>query len=368
LNHVKTHLQLMEFYNHLPCACITVDVAGKIVNANNTFLKYTGHDRDDIINILMIEDFLPTENHDQINHLVDLRHNQSEDSDISYVSLITKGQQKLPCTISSMVLNTEDAIYYYYSFIAFSKIIAADKLILDEKIRAKLAEQKLKKLTLELHKINTTITHEIQNPLQNILGLITILKQTYVDSFDSRGLTFLDHIGDSGEKMNHHFNALLKNSTNGKSIINKKYVDLNEIIDNIKLKHNDLMSENQVNLLIPEPLPSVFGIEDDLWKLFNNLIKNSIQFKKENKFPIIKITFKEEDAFFQFTIEDNGKGIDEKYHEKIFEDYFKINDDGDDCTGRGLPESRRIVENHNGSIGVISNKNKGCTIYFSLEK
>jgi len=364
----KTPLQVMEIYNRLPCACITVDVTGKIVNVNDTFLDYTSFDREEIVNVLGIEDFLPPENHNQINHLVDLRHNQTDHSEITYVSLVPKDEKKFSCTISSTVLNTGSAIYYYYSFIDCSRPISSDLAILDEQVQVKVTEQQLVKLTLELQKVSHTITHEIQNPLQNILGLISLLRRNYTDSFNSTGLVFLDHIANSGEKMQHHFNSLLENSTNGNNVFDKKYVNLHELIQDVKLKLNDLIIKHNVIINIPEPLPSLFGISDDLHKLFNNLIKNAIQFQKKNSSPTIKITYVEEEFSFHFTIEDNGIGIDEEYHEKIFEEYFKMNPDGDDCSGRGLPESRKIVENHKGSIGVASSPQKGCTIYFSLEK
>lgn len=363
-------LQLMEIYNHMPCACITVDVKGKIVNANDTFLKYTGYDRDQILNSLNIEDFLPPENYNHICHLVGFRNDQTDDSDISYVSLITKDHKRVFSNISSLKLNTDTDIYYYYFFIACNRLVISDsdKAILDEQTQVKIAEQRSVKLTLELQKVTQTIAHDIQNPLKNILGLITIFRKRYISSFDSSGLVFLDHIANSGEKMQHHFNALLKNYTNGNSIIDKKLVDLNKIIQDVKLQLNDQIIKNKVQINIPQPLPSLYGIEDQLYRLFTNLLKNAIQFKEENNSPIINITYMEEESFYHFTIEDNGIGIDKTFHDKIFEDYYKVNSDEDECIGRGLPESRKIVVNHKGNIGVVSNSNKGCTIYFSLEK
>lgn len=206
----KTPRQLMEVYNQLPCACITVDDTGKIVNANNTFLSYTGFSRAEIINALSVEDFLPPENHTHINHLVNHKH----DSDITYVSLITKDQNRISCSLSSMVLNTGDEIYHYYSFLDCDNHIIHEYQILDEKTQLQIAELRLVKLTLELHKVSHTITHEIQNPLQNILGLITLLKKNNIDSYTSSEVRFLDYITDCGKKLQIHFDELLDNSAN----------------------------------------------------------------------------------------------------------------------------------------------------------
>jgi len=354
----------LEFYNHLPCACITVDQAGKIVNANDAFLKYTGFDRDDILNTIVIENILPSDQ-DPIDHTGDFKNRHREATDISYGRLIKKNQQSIHCSITVTALSSENFEYFYYSFIDCSKMFG--QIRNDDNTESNFTERKLNKLILELQKINSTITHEIQNPIQNMMGLIILLKQSYVESFNSAELIFLDHLKDSGEKVRHHLNALLKNSTNGKGITEKKYVDLNKILGDVKIKQNDLIFEKNVNIQIPTSLPRVFGIADDLSKLFDNLIKNAIQFRASNNPLNIIISFVQKETFYHFTIEDNGKGIDKSHHKKIFEDYYKLKPDGEDCTGLGLPESRKIVENHNGTIGVVSNKNKGCTIYFSLE-
>lgn len=347
---------------------MTVDINNKIINVNNTFLTFSGYSRDEIINNLRLENFLSPFGKAPLHSIEKETFIQNGTSKVPYINLLTKSKVNIPCQITSHVVKDDISEYTHYTLIDISEKEEAKRNIQEQANLLKDSEYKLKKLTSEMQQMSITIALEIQNPLRNILGLITLLKNNYTDAFNTTGLLFLNHIADSGEKMRHHFDNLLKNSTNGKSAVNKKYVNLNEIVSDIMAKQNALIQKHDVKIQIPETLPSIFGIADDLSRLFNNLIKNAIQFKQETTSPNIKISFVEAESLYHFTIEDNGRGIDEKYHHKIFEEYFHLDPKADDCTGRGLPESRKIVENHKGTIGVISNPNKGCTIYFSLEK
>lgn len=226
----------------------------------------------------------------------------------------------------------------------------------------------MKKLKAEFLEINSGIASEIHNPLQNILGLIILLKKNHSSSFNNNGRQFLEYLGESGEKIRNHLISLLKLSTTGKGVIDKEHVNLNLILEEVKLKLKEHIDKYNVIIQVPESLPFIFGVPQDLYLLFYNLIKNAIQFKTEKSQPEVLIKHKEDEALYHFTIEDNGLGIESKYHSQIFEEYFHLNPEAEDCAGMGLAESRKIVENHKGSIGVLSNSGKGCTIYFSLEK
>jgi PAS domain S-box-containing protein len=370
MNHQQLKLQQQNLYNHLPCGCMSVDVNGLIINANDTFFDYVGYEREETINQLKIDDFMTSESLGHINKHIKPLLNLYGYTDESNLSIITKEGHPISCSIQSILEKDDDAKpkFYHHTIIDISDKEAYKKTMLTQMRRAENAEYKLKKLTNEIQNINSCIHQEIYNPLRNILGLIALLKKSHSNTFTNNGRQFLDFVGESGEKIRQHLNELLQFSTKGSGILEKEQVDLNQVIDDVRVRLNDIICKYEVSIFIPDKLPSIFGLSKDLNLLFYNLLKNAIQFKKATSPPLVIIQYEEDDDFYHFTIEDNGMGIEKKYHSKIFEEYFHLDPESDDCAGLGLSESRAIVENHKGTIGVISNSGKGCTIYFSLEK
>jgi len=370
MNHQQLKLQQQNLYNYLPCGCMSVDIDGLIINANDTFLDYVGYEREETINQLNIDDFFTSESLGHINKHIKPLLNLYGFTDESNLNLITREGNPISCSIYSILEKDEFANphVYHHTLIDISDKEAYKETMLTQMRRAEKAEYKLEKLKTEIQNINIGITQEIYNPLRNILGLIALLKKNHSNNFNINGHQFLEFVGESGEKIRQHLNDLLKFSTNGKGILDKEHVDLNIILKNVLLKLDEFIYKYDVSIQIPERLPSIFGVSQDLSLLFYNLIKNAIQFKKEASPPQVIIKYEEDDELYHFTIQDNGLGIDKEYHRKIFEEYFHIDPMADDCAGLGLSESRSIVENHKGTIGVISSPGKGCTIYFSLEK
>jgi signal transduction histidine kinase len=114
------------------------------------------------------------------------------------------------------------------------------------------------------------------------------------------------------------------------------------------------------------PLPIIKGDKTKLQQLFQNLISNAIKFidKEQGKITIDVEDFK---SHFKFSIEDNGMGIDKKFHDKIFKIFHALNK-SKDSTGIGLSIVKKIVNLHEGEIWLDSEPKIGTTFYFTLKK
>jgi two-component system, sporulation sensor kinase E len=75
----------------------------------------------------------------------------------------------------------------------------------------------------------------------------------------------------------------------------------------------------------------------------------------------------EKKSFYQFSINDNGVGIDKKYHHKIFKIFHSLNK-SKECTGIGLSIVKKIIDLHDGEIWLESEPSVGTTFYFTLKK
>ncbi|WP_407556585.1 sensor histidine kinase [Winogradskyella sp. 4-2091] len=206
------------------------------------------------------------------------------------------------------------------------------------------------------------VSHDLKSPLRSIDTLTAWLKEDYKEAFDANGEKTLDLIRTNVEKMDALINGILEYSTIGKNQIEIYDVDLNNLVNNIVsiLRIPQNISINKAKL------PTIRGDKYRLQQLFQNLIGNAIAYndKEEGK---INISFKEKNNFWEFSIEDNGMGIDEAYFDKIFKTFEKLENNGE-STGIGLAIVKKIVDLYGGEIWLTSKLNQGTTFYFTLKK
>ena len=116
-----------------------------------------------------------------------------------------------------------------------------------------------------------------------------------------------------------------------------------------------------------EPLPTVIGDSGQLVQLFQNLIGNGIKFSGSDV-PEVRVDAVPVEAGWQFSVSDNGIGIDSQYSERIFELFRRLHGrDEYPGTGIGLAICKKIVQRHGGTISVASEPGMGSTFYFTLQ-
>ena len=118
-------------------------------------------------------------------------------------------------------------------------------------------------------------------------------------------------------------------------------------------------------MIIHQGLPAVHGDAHRLLEVLQNLIDNAAKFMGDQPEPKIEIGCREQEGKHVFFVQDNGIGIDPKFHEQVFGLFNKL-DPHVEGTGVGLALVKRIVEFHGGRIWVESELGKGSTFFFTL--
>lgn len=234
-------------------------------------------------------------------------------------------------------------------------------------------ENKLIKKTAELERSNNDLekfayvaSHDLQEPLRMIVYYVQLLEEDYKDKLDSNAIDFINFAVDGSKRMKVLIDDLLLYSrvTRPEKIFEK--IDLNkpleEALKNLQLSIN----ETNTKILI-KPLPEVSANYFQMVSLFQNIIGNAIKFKGK-KDPEININWEKEEGEYLFSIKDNGIGFDQKYAEKIFEVFQRLQTTSNiSGTGIGLAICKKIVEGHGGKIWAKSEIGKGSTFFFTLK-
>nr|WP_279347027.1 HAMP domain-containing sensor histidine kinase [Gramella sp. AN32] len=157
--------------------------------------------------------------------------------------------------------------------------------------------------------------------------------------------------------------GILNYSTIDQAVIDSYPVNLNVLTKDII---QILYIPKNIKFTINKVLPTIKGDKFRLQQLFQNLIQNAIK-SIDKPFGEIEIDVVEDDVFWKFSIKDNGIGIPEEYHTKIFRIFEKIEND-QAATGIGLSIVKKIIDFYNGKLWLESKPNSGSTFYFMLPK
>lgn len=226
---------------------------------------------------------------------------------------------------------------------------------------------KIKERTEDLEQFVYVSSHDLQEPLRMVTVYMQILQEKYKDKLDKDAEKYIFYAVDGAKRMRNLIQDLLAYSRSGKDIERMDLVDLNTVIENIKRNLKVYIKENNATIN-NRGLPKVYGDKLRFEQLFQNLINNSIKYRKEID-PIINIGFIENDDCYKIYVEDNGIGIDRKYLVEVFKVFRRLHTkEKYPGTGIGLAICEKIVSKIGGKIYIVSEINEGATVYIELQK
>jgi PAS domain S-box-containing protein len=220
----------------------------------------------------------------------------------------------------------------------------------------------LGKSNYELQEYAHIVSHDLKSPLRSIDALVSWIKEDNKDNLDDTTIRNFELIETTLEKMERLISDILILSSIDNDIENISEVDLNKIIADL---NHLLFVPSNISIEILNNLPIIKGDKTKLQQLFQNLICNAIKFNDKEK-GIIEINVKEIDSHYEFSVKDNGMGIDKKYHDNIFNIFHSLNN-SKESTGIGLSIVKKVVDLYKGEIWLESAPNKGTTFYFTLK-
>lgn len=254
------------------------------------------------------------------------------------------------------------------------KVIGGIILFVEHITKRKTMEKKmvevikaLNKSNHELEKFAHICAHDLNEPLRTIASYSRIIEDEFKDEINPKAKKYIENISKSVKHMNHLVNGILAYSQFGASSLNKSCFSLQYLIDSIKMILDKKIKDKNA-FIYSEKSVEIYGDIVLIARVFQNLISNALKFN-ESDIPIIYITVKEQKSGYLFCVDDNGIGIDHKYHKKIFDLFSRLhNKNKYEGTGIGLAISKKIIEAHGGKMWVKSTPFSGSQFYFTLPK
>lgn len=223
----------------------------------------------------------------------------------------------------------------------------------------------LEKVNEELREFAYIVSHDLKAPLRAINAISQWLSEDYKDVLDERGKNQLQLLGNRVNRMHQFINGIFEYTKLGRTNETKEVVDLNQLIDDVFLMLN---LGDDTTIHIPKKLPDLYCEKIKIEQVFLNLISNATKHNDKNV-CLLSIEYEDLDTHYLFRVSDNGKGIDEKNFDKIFQIFQTLQSKDDfESTGIGLSIVKKIIQLHEGEILVKSELGKGSTFEFTLKK
>jgi signal transduction histidine kinase len=232
-------------------------------------------------------------------------------------------------------------------------------------LRIRQAEEGLRRSNESLRSLTDMLSHELREPLRQVSIYAELLHERFEDRARPEEEQFFTNVLSGARRLGALIESVLTYSRSIYDLTTLSNISAQEALDACLKELELLISESGGRVVYEQPLPAVYADQLSLARVFSNLISNSIKYHSDAP-PEIRVTTVPDGPFIRFCFEDNGMGIDPKYHSRIFDVFKRLHGAEYPGTGIGLSLCRRIVENMGGSIWVESDSGHGARFYFTV--
>lgn len=362
-----TQKKLMkDFQNTFELAAVGVahvSLDGQWIKVNNKVSEILGYSEQELLSI----DFQTITHKDDLG--IDLAHVKGLlNGEFKFYNLEKRYIHKnghVVWTMLTVSLVLDDAGKPDY-FISVIEDIEGRKSIESER---EALNQELKKSNDQLTRFAYSASHDMQEPLRKITAFSTsLLSRLDGDQLDEKSKFELDRISNSAIRMKTMIQRLLELSRSSQTQLHYSSVDLNLLVNDAKDQLAVILEESKAVIRVISS-GQVFCDNAVMNSVLQNIFKNSIKYRHEDRFPEIDVSFEDSHGKTIIRIKDNGMGFDNRYQDVIFEPFKRLvlhqNIDG---SGMGLAICRQLVNLHGGTLRADGKVGEGAVFEISLPK
>jgi two-component system sensor kinase FixL len=346
-----------------PLGIIAVDTKSAIIEVNNAFCKLLGYTEEELLG-KTVQELTHPEDLLNAGKVIKEKINKKEEAYSHEIRLIKKNNQVIWVNLSSTVIFDNNGS----PLMGLSVVEDITKKISVMKALEKTTEE-LARSNEELEQFAYVASHDLQEPLRKISTFSARLQERYHSKLDGQGMDYLDRMKNASVRGQRLINDLLDLSrvtTQGKPFA---AVNLNNILADVLVNLEVTLQEVE-GIVETEPLPTIQGDPTQMNQLFQNLISNSLKFRKKDISPKIHISVNDsKNGLIEIALKDNGIGFEMEYLDRIFQPFQRLHGINEyEGSGIGLSLCRKIVERHGGSLNANSKPGQGAIFIISLPK
>jgi signal transduction histidine kinase len=256
---------------------------------------------------------------------------------------------------------------------------------LEDAVRARTSE--LQRANDEIQRFAYIVSHDLRSPLVNVMGFTAELDAArktvagFIERVEARDPELIDtavreavgeelpesigFIRSSTQKMDRLINAILRLSREGRRTLTVERIDMNAlvrgIIDSLQHRVNDLGAEVQV-----AALPDITNDRVAIEQILSNLIENAVKYLAPGRPGLIRVSGRADRERAVFEVSDNGRGIDPRDHERVFDLFRRSGTQDQPGEGIGLAHVRALAYRLGGLIELQSELDRGSTFRLVL--
>ena len=231
----------------------------------------------------------------------------------------------------------------------------------------------LERSNRELDDFAYTASHDLKEPLRGIAINANFLGREAAISEAAQER--IERMVKLTTRMEQLISDILFFSRLGRGEAEATDIDLDTIIEGIRVELREWMTQRSAQFVVDGELPGLVADRSKIKTLFQNLIVNGLKYN-QSEHKTVTIGYQDKavvngiEMINVYYVRDNGIGIEAKNHDKIFRIFARLNREEDygSGTGAGLSFVRKIVESYGGSIVFTSSLGQGTTFYFTLPK
>jgi len=240
---------------------------------------------------------------------------------------------------------------------------------LESRVAARTTELEAK--SQEMEQFLYSVSHDLKAPLISIQGYAEALEEDYGPDIDEDGKRFLARMRTNASLMESLILDLLELSRIGRVEDAPVPVDLQDVLTEAAARLADSFEADGGTITIAPDLPVVRGQRKRLGQLFSNLLDNARKYRHADRPPEVHVTARDGGSDWIVDVKDNGRGIAEQHHDKLFDIFQRVPVKGVEDpggTGMGLAIVKRIVETHGGTVSIDSREGEGTTFHLHFPK